>query len=55
MRQSFFQRRVGVAHLVATTAAGKQSYVARDVPLDDGVAVALEVDRDLLTPFLEHP
>lgn len=53
VRQSFFQRRVGVAHVLATTAAGKQSYVVRDVPLEVGVAVALEVDRDLLTPFLE--
>ncbi|GAA1882686.1 PH domain-containing protein [Lapillicoccus jejuensis] len=54
VQQSFFQRRVGVAHVLATTAAGKQSYVVRDVPLDTGVAVALAVDPDLLTPFLEE-
>jgi len=52
VHQSFFQRRVGLAHVLATTAAGKQSYTAYDVPLDAGVALALAVDPELLGPFL---
>ncbi|MDQ2756029.1 MAG: PH domain-containing protein, partial [Actinomycetota bacterium] len=54
VHQSFFQRRVGLAHVLATTAAGKQSYTAYDVPLDAGVALALAVDPELLAPFLER-
>nr|WP_245650568.1 PH domain-containing protein [Nocardia harenae] len=34
IRQSFFQRRVGLATLVAATAAGKKRYLVPDVPLD---------------------
>ncbi|MEO3936320.1 PH domain-containing protein [Dermatophilaceae bacterium Soc4.6] len=55
VHQSFFQRRVGLAHVLATTAAGKQSYTAYDVPLDDGVALAVAVDPELLAPFLVRP
>ena len=52
LRQTFFQRRVGVATLSATTAAGKQSYTAYDIPLDDGVALMHAVDARLVEQFL---
>ena len=52
LQQSFFQRRVGVATLSATTAAGKQSYTAYDIPLDDGVALMHAVDARLVEQFL---
>lgn len=52
LHQSFFQRRVGVATLSATTAAGKQSYTAYDIPLDDGVALMHAVDARLVDQFL---
>lgn len=52
VRSSWFQRRVGVAHLTATTAAGKQGYTAYDIPVGDAVAVAHEVDPALIRQFL---
>ena len=52
LRQSFFQRRAGLATLTATTAAGRQSYPISD--LDTGVALALadQALPGLLTEFL---
>jgi putative membrane protein len=55
LRQSFFQRRVGLATLVATTAAGRQQYAVQDVPLEEAVAVADRALPDLLAPFLVSP
>jgi putative membrane protein len=52
VRRSFFQRRVGLATLVATTAAGRQQYAIEDVPLGEAVRFADEAVPDLLTPFL---
>jgi putative membrane protein len=52
LRQTFFQRRAGVTTLSATTAAGKQSYTAYDIPLDDGVALMQAVDPRLVEQFL---
>ena len=52
VRSTWFQRRVGLATLVATTAAGKQSYTAYDLPVAEAVAVAHEVDPALLEQFL---
>lgn len=52
LRQTFFQRRAGLATLAATTAAGKQSYTAYDIPLGEAVAVAHGVDPQLLGQFL---
>jgi len=52
LRATFFQRRVGVASLSATTAAGKQGYTAYDIPLDDGVALMHAVDPRLVEQFL---
>ena len=51
IEQSFFQRRAGLAHVVATTAAGKQSYVAYDIPLDAGLALVQQIDPDLFGQF----
>lgn len=43
VRQSFFQRRAGLATLVAATAAGKKRYEVIDVPLDRAWALIDEV------------
>ena len=40
VRQSWFQRRVGLATLVATTAAGPESVVVVDLPLAQAIALA---------------
>jgi putative membrane protein len=52
IRQSWFQKRVGVVRLTATTSAGKQAYTAYD--LSEGVAIALadEAVPGLLRQFL---
>lgn len=51
VEQSFFQRRAGVANLVATTAAGQQHYDLLDVPLERAYAVMAEISPDLLAEF----
>lgn len=51
IRQSFFQRRRGLATLVATTAAGSEKVEVMDVPLATAVAVADEATPGLLAPF----
>jgi len=53
VRQSYFQRRAGVVSLVATTAAGRQSYRLLDLPLADARAVADECQPGLLDEFTE--
>jgi putative membrane protein len=50
--QSWFQRRVGLATLVATTAAGPERVLIRDIPFARALAVADEATPGLLTPFL---
>jgi putative membrane protein len=55
VNRSFFQRRAGLATLVATTAAGRQGYEIQDVPLEVAVRLADEAVPGLLTPFLERP
>jgi putative membrane protein len=52
LRRSFFQRRAGLATLVATTAAGRQRIDVQDVPLDEALRVADEALPGLLTPFV---
>jgi putative membrane protein len=52
LHQSWFQRRAGLATLVATTAAGHQAYAAIDIPVERAVALADEAVPGLLTPFL---
>jgi putative membrane protein len=55
VRRSYFQRRAGLATLVATTAAGRQQYAIEDVPLEEAVRFADEAVPGLLTPFLVRP
>jgi putative membrane protein len=52
LRQSFFQRRAGLATLTATTAAGRQHYAVTDVELPTAVELADQALPGLLTPFL---
>ncbi len=52
VHQSWFQRRAGLATLVATTAAGSQAYAVVDVAESHAVALADEAVPGLLTPFL---
>lgn len=54
VRQSLFQRRVGVLTVTATTAAGRGRYSMVDVATGPGLAVAEEAVPGLLTPFLER-
>ncbi|GAB3990770.1 PH domain-containing protein [Nocardioides marmoraquaticus] len=49
--QTFFQRRSGVATLVATTAAGGGHYEVLDVPLDVAVTLAHTADPGLVGQF----
>jgi putative membrane protein len=51
VRRSFFQRRSGLATLVATTAAGDQHYDVVDVEVARAVAVIAEISPDLLAEF----
>ena len=52
IHQSFFQRRVGLVTLVATTAGGKGSYEVPDVTAAEALGCADEAVPGLLTPFL---
>jgi putative membrane protein len=55
LERSFFQRRAGLATLVATTAAGRQSYEVADVEVDEALRVAEALLPGLLEPFLAAP
>lgn len=52
VRQSFFQRRVGLVTLTATIAAGRGAYHVLDVTEGDGLRLADEALPGLLTPFV---
>ncbi|MGL5824823.1 MAG: PH domain-containing protein, partial [Nocardioides sp.] len=52
IKQTLFQRRVGLATLVATTAAGAESVQIRDIPRRQAVALAHQTTPGLLGPFL---
>ncbi len=54
VRQSWFQRRRGLATLVATTAAGSGAYEVLDVELSTAVAVADAATPGLLTPIVDR-
>ncbi|GAA2128925.1 PH domain-containing protein [Nocardioides bigeumensis] len=54
VQQNLFQRRAGLATLVATTAAGAEKVVVRDVPERLGVALANAATPGLLSPFLDQ-
>lgn len=53
VRQSWWQRRIGLADLIATTAAGAERVLVRDVRLDVAVAMADRATPGLLSPFVE--
>jgi putative membrane protein len=50
--QSWWQRRIGLVDLVATTAAGDERVLVRDVRLEVGVALADAATPGLLTDFV---
>jgi putative membrane protein len=52
VRSTVFQRRVGLATVVATTAAGRGAYALVDVDARQGLRVAGEAVPGLLDPFL---
>lgn len=54
VRQSLFQRRVGLLTVTATTAAGRGRYAVVDVATGPGLALAEDAVPGLLTPFLER-
>lgn len=55
-RASWFQRRAGLTTLIATTAGGRQSYRALDVPEELALGVAATAQPGLIGPFLtENP
>nr|WP_089300815.1 PH domain-containing protein [Haloechinothrix alba] len=54
VRQSIFQRRVGLVTVTATTAAGSGGYQVRDIGEADGLRLAEEAVPDLLGPFVER-
>ena len=53
LRQTFFQRRAGLATLTATTAAGRQRYAVTDLPLPMAVSLGDRALPGLLGDFLE--
>ncbi|MEV7430648.1 PH domain-containing protein [Nocardioides sp. NPDC092400] len=56
LRATWFQRRVGLVSLVATTAGGRQAVTLLDVPEADAVALAAAATPGLVEPFLyDHP
>ena len=52
VRQTFFQRRAGLATLTATTAAGRQRYAVTDVPLPMALSLADRALPGLWDEFL---
>lgn len=54
LRESFFQRRAGLATLVATTAAGDERVTLRDIPRDLALRVALGATPEVWAPFLSQ-
>ncbi|WP_210648972.1 PH domain-containing protein [Nocardioides sp. SYSU D00065] len=52
--QSWWQRRIGLADLIATTAAGNERVLVRDVRLEVAVALADRATPGLLAPFVVH-
>lgn len=52
VHQSWFQRRLALATLVATTAAGAERVIARDIPLPAAIRLADASTPGVLTPFL---
>lgn len=55
LRQTLFQRRLGLATLVVGVGAGEGGYPAIDMAAPDAVAFAQGITPDWVTPFLAHP
>ncbi|GAA0586983.1 PH domain-containing protein [Actinomadura livida] len=55
IRRTVFQRRLGLATLVAAVGAGDGGYSAIDMAEGDAVALAAGITPDWVTPFLETP
>lgn len=53
--QGYFQRRLGLADLMATTAAGAEVVTAPNIPVDRAVALAREATPGMLDDFLAYP
>jgi putative membrane protein len=53
LRQSLFQRRAGLATLVAGVGAGRGGYPVMDLAEEDAVALAQQLTPQWVTPFLE--
>jgi putative membrane protein len=49
--ESYFQRRAGIATLTATTAAGRQAYHVRDVPVERAWTLARELSLEAVAEF----
>jgi putative membrane protein len=54
IHQSWFQRRQGLVSLAATTAAGRQHYVAHDIPHAAALALAAAATPALMSAFLSR-
>jgi len=52
IRESFFQRRVGLVTLMATTAGGRGRYSVPDIEIGEAVQLASAATPGLLVPFL---
>jgi len=55
LRSTFFQRRLGLVTLVATTAAGEQGYRIVDVPVVEALELAEAVTPEVVKPFRAGP
>ncbi len=55
LTQTWFQRRVGLASLVAATAAGSEAVRVLDLPLEAATALAAEASPALVLPFTDQP
>jgi putative membrane protein len=55
LTSTFFQRRLGLMTLTATTAAGRQGYRVWDIEPGEGLALADAVTPGLLIPFRREP
>lgn len=53
IHQSWFQRRQGLVSLAATTAAGRQHYVAHDIPQAQALSLAAAATPALVVPFVQ--
>ena len=51
VRQSFFQRRAGLATVTVATGAGTGGYEAVDIDARDGVGLMVEVDPRRVGPL----